>query len=327
MPNRARGRWLIVNLLMIPVHRTDLAKAEEMSDPKASVVAEDEQITFFSTIALPTQNGYSIPVHGWIYEPTDNRLIRSRLSAALRIKRDLTRAERDRFEKTFRWFTADSERGKRIAIDIVGKTIVSGPSDGGGHFHAAVSLSKKEVAQHSIDGWVSFSAKLGSDDTRSFVGRCQIVEPEQWLVISDIDDTVKITQVGSKRRVLANTFVNELRAVDGMSKRYQQWSTQGARFHFVSSSPYQLYPTLKAFFTRKKFPDASYTLQPVRMSIGSLQSVFADPFERKVAAISKIIKAYSVPIVLVGDSGERDPEVYGEIARLFPDRVKCILIR
>ena len=220
-------------------------------------------------------------------------------------------------------------RGQRklIAIDVAGTTIISDESDGGGHFRASIELNAEQVAKHAKDGWLSFSAKLGSDDRRAFRGRCQILRSDEWLVISDIDDTIKITGVGSKRRVLANTFVNEFRAVDGMAKRYRDWSLNGARFHFVSSSPYQLYPTLDGFFVAETFPASSYSLQSVRMSVRSLRSIFADPFERKVDAIGKILEHYTVPVVLVGDSGERDPEVYGEIARKFSAKVKAILIR
>ena len=32
-------------------------------------------------------------------------------------------------------------------------------------------------------------------------------------------------------------------------------------------------------------------------------------------------------LVLVGDSGERDPEIYGNIARMYPKRVRRIFIR
>ena len=31
--------------------------------------------------------------------------------------------------------------------------------------------------------------------------------------------------------------------------------------------------------------------------------------------------------VLVGDSGERDPEIYGELARKYPNKIVSILIR
>ena len=32
-------------------------------------------------------------------------------------------------------------------------------------------------------------------------------------------------------------------------------------------------------------------------------------------------------LVLVGDSGERDPEIYGNVARMYPKRVRRIFIR
>jgi phosphatidate phosphatase APP1 len=36
---------------------------------------------------------------------------------------------------------------------------------------------------------------------------------------------------------------------------------------------------------------------------------------------------FSQPVVLVGDSGEKDPEVYEQIREEFPGRVKAIYIR
>ena len=80
-----------------------------MPKSNPSAIADDEQLTFFPTIALPNGDGITVPIHGWIYEPSDNKLLRSRLSSALRIKRELTATERQRFGERFRWFTADSE--------------------------------------------------------------------------------------------------------------------------------------------------------------------------------------------------------------------------
>ena len=35
----------------------------------------------------------------------------------------------------------------------------------------------------------------------------------------------------------------------------------------------------------------------------------------------------ALPFVLIGDSGERDPEIYSEAVRRHPDRIKVIYIR
>lgn len=54
----------------------------------------------------------------------------------------------------------------------------------------------------------------------------------------------------------------------------------------------------------------------------------ADPRNTKPPAIEAILGVFPERrFCLVGDSGEKDPEVYGEIACQHPERIACILIR
>ena len=53
-----------------------------------------------------------------------------------------------------------------------------------------------------------------------------------------------------------------------------------------------------------------------------------DPSETKPLAIEKVIGRFPKrQLILVGDSGEKDPEVYGRVARNYPKRVRRVLIR
>ena len=48
----------------------------------------------------------------------------------------------------------------------------------------------------------------------------------------------------------------------------------------------------------------------------------------KSSVIRNLIKAFpGRQFILVGDSGEHDPEVYGAMARRFPGQIACTLIR
>jgi len=50
--------------------------------------------------------------------------------------------------------------------------------------------------------------------------------------------------------------------------------------------------------------------------------------EYKVGVIDALMRRFPErQFVLVGDSGERDPEVYRELASRFPNQVRAILIR
>jgi phosphatidate phosphatase APP1 len=152
-------------------------------------------------------------------------------------------------------------------------------------------------------------------------------------VISDIDDTVKISHVLEKKRLMRHTFMEEFQAVSGMAQLYQSWKdTHNASFHYVSSSPWQLYSELASFFSREGFPDAaSFHLKEVRLKDRldrTLLNLFADPMTSKISKISSIMDTFPTrTFILVGDTGERDPEVYGEICRRYPNQVQRVFLR
>jgi phosphatidate phosphatase APP1 len=50
--------------------------------------------------------------------------------------------------------------------------------------------------------------------------------------------------------------------------------------------------------------------------------------EHKTRAIEAILRSYpALPFVLSGDSGERDPEIYADIVRRYPRRIRAVYIR
>ncbi len=113
-----------------------------------------------------------------------------------------------------------------------------------------------------------------------------------------------------------------------MAALYREWSTDDTGFHFVSSSPWQLYDPLREFLDRDGFPWASFSLKPVRFRDETLIDLFKKGTETKPAAIEKILDRYpDREFVLVGDSGEQDPEVYADLLRNRPDQILKIYIR
>jgi phosphatidate phosphatase APP1 len=114
-----------------------------------------------------------------------------------------------------------------------------------------------------------------------------------------------------------------------MAEVYQNWAAQGASFHYASSSPWQLYHPLRSFLDAGGFPSGSVHLRWFRIR--------DEMFKRwrllrkkssKIGVINGIIKRLPKRrFVLVGDSGERDPEIYAKLARKYPNRVHSILIR
>jgi hypothetical protein len=159
-------------------------------------------------------------------------------------------------------------------------------------------------------------------------GRVHLVDDEGLSVISDIDDTVKVTAVGNRRELLANTLLREFRAVPGMPEVYRGWETCGAAFHYVSASPWQLASCLDGFFTECGLPSGSMHLKLFRLKDSTPLGRLPSRKSSKRRVIERILEDFPRRrFLLVGDSGERDPEVYAAVARRYPQRVPAVLIR
>ncbi|KAI9270558.1 hypothetical protein BDA99DRAFT_323580 [Phascolomyces articulosus] len=108
-----------------------------------------------------------------------------------------------------------------------------------------------------------------------------------------------------------------------MSDVYQYWSNQGVHVHYVSNSPWQVYPALSEFIRDRHFPAGSMHLRAI--STGDL--IRRKPGQHKLDVIPQILQDFpSRKFILVGDSGERDPEIYQQIYKQYPNQIIKIFI-
>jgi phosphatidate phosphatase APP1 len=144
-------------------------------------------------------------------------------------------------------------------------------------------------------------------------------------VISDIDDTVLQTGVGNKlrmaRRVLS-TSAHDLRTYAHAPALYGIWAKRGYPLVFVSGSPQNLYPKLTRFLALKRFPAAPLLLKDFggKHALTEQVAYKLDHIER----VLKLLPGYK--LLLVGDSGESDPEIYAKVAQKHRGRVLAIMI-
>jgi len=157
-------------------------------------------------------------------------------------------------------------------------------------------------------------------------------EPDGWAVISDIDDTIKITQTGDPIGILRSTFVSEPTPVPGMPELYKfirRTISDKAPWFYLSASPYNLYPFLSDF-RQKYYPQGTMILRDASwMNLaGLLSNLTLGTKEYKVDRMTKIHSWLPQrKMILIGDSTQSDPESYGEIYRNNKHWVRLILIR
>jgi phosphatidate phosphatase APP1 len=201
-------------------------------------------------------------------------------------------------------------------------------SEPNGHFNGNVYRNRHYIGDQGDQNWISFRAITKAGDERIFQGKVHLIEPQGISVISDIDDTIKISNVQDKEALLKNTFFKEFSPVSGMADIYRAWQQDGAVFHYLSASPWQLYPALSSFIAASGFPDGSYNLKNFRMKDETFFNLFSSQEEYKKPIVENLLKKYpGRRFILVGDAGEEDPEIFANAARQYPQQVLHIFIR
>ena len=312
--------------------------------------ADEKQVTFYSTYGHQDGDNWVIPMRLWIHERRGwaEDIAVKKVRAGVR---NLGPEEINSLRSRITDFVADSESGDEVSLvfdhdpaaqeyrvrDSHGNVLESN-LNGFMKGTIEIPLAKAQELlrrQGSQNGWLTYRA-TSSDHTG--MGRVRLLEPVGLSVISDIDDTIKVTEIpAGKKIVVHNTFFRKFASAPEMATTYQQWN--GAAFHYVSGGPWQLYGPLSEFLVSEEggFPEGSFHMKSIPKNLlnvdtwRDLKDLVANEnstFDLKVGYISEIIQAFPArKFILIGDSGEKDPEVYRRIRELFPDKVQEIRIR
>ncbi len=157
----------------------------------------------------------------------------------------------------------------------------------------------------------------------------------RYVVISDIDDTVVYTGVANTVKMLWRLFAQGAQsrvAFPGVTALYQalHHGDSGEDRNpllYVSRGPWVIYEVLDEFFQRHEIP-----VGPV-LFLRDWGLTLRHPLPRrekdyKLAVIRAMVALYrDLPFVLIGDSGQHDPEMYTQVVREHPGRVLAIYIR
>jgi hypothetical protein len=296
----------------------------------------DEFVMFFPTWSHfdPQAQAWRVPIHGWLYE---NEKTSFKRNLGLRLFRRYLRLDEDfpgsdLFRQRASMFVVENCIGRQLSILLGNRVQELPPSGSDGHVHGALNLSVAEAdglaVRTGVGRTLPFRTVLDEGDLRVLAGSAQLIGERGFSVISDIDDTIKITDVVDRREMLLNAFTREFEPVPGMAAVYRRWNEAGAVFHYVSAMPWQLYPPLPPFLSKAGFPAGSIDMQPFRLIDRKSPELLASQNDYKRQTIEPIFKAFPQrKFILLGDTGLHDPEIYGGLARNYPERIAKIYIR
>ncbi|MEA2723590.1 MAG: hypothetical protein QOH59_1361 [Gemmatimonadales bacterium] len=150
-------------------------------------------------------------------------------------------------------------------------------------------------------------------------------------VISDMDDTVLQSHVTDLIRAARMVLLENARTrlpfpgVAAFYRALQEGGTGGAGnpIFYVSSSPWNLYDVIEEFLEAQQIPAGPLLLRDWDLGPSVLRNA-----AYKAGVIREILATYpSLPFILVGDSGQEDPEIYADIVATHPGRILAAYIR
>lgn len=295
----------------------------------AEPLEPDEEALFMNGTARPTADGrLEVDIHAWIFEREHRWGLDTALARYLGLSlRKLSPAARLRFRQRTALFHAESEEDKVIDVVFDGSpTRITMPASGkDGRSNLRIVIDAPRDARE----WVRFHGVTGPGELlHRFRGEALVVPAEGVSVISDIDDTIKRTQVRDRREMLLNTFARRFEAAPRMAAWYRALAEKpDTRFHYLSASPMQLYPALSDFIRGAGFPAGSMHLRE-STTWRTLVPGDEDSRAHKLGTIERLLAEFPQRrFVLIGDSGEADPEIYAQVFRAHPARIDSMVIR
>jgi phosphatidate phosphatase APP1 len=160
--------------------------------------------------------------------------------------------------------------------------------------------------------------------------------PPQLGIVSDIDDTIMVSYATTKlmkfRLMLFNNALTRM-PFEGVSAFYQslQKGTADGEFNplfYLSNSEWNLYDLLYEFIEFNRIPKGPLLLREMEIHVLRFWKMREYNKNHKMDQLRFLLSFFKdMKFILIGDSGQQDPEVYSALIREYPGRVLAVYIR
>lgn len=271
----------------------------------------------------------------WGYGTADSLLVRGRVLQDEGIK---LKEENPSFWENvwnmYRRFATDEVHDARLRVSLgdVHKEVLTNSE---GFFELEIQ------PESPLDGdilWQPLDVSLLSPATegKSTLDQSEVLvvrDNASFGVISDIDDTIVHTAATDLLKMIRIVYLGSAesrRPFDGVADFYQALQNgKGAGYNpifYVSSSAWNMYDVFARFMELNDIPKGPLFLKDVEFDIQQLLSFKHEV--HKLEQIQPIFKRYpQLPFILIGDSGQKDVEIYADLVKRYPNRILGILIR
>lgn len=273
---------------------------------------------------LSKRPGWKVTVVPYIGHGTTTRVhVRGRVVARRRVERRRTGPAAVLLTGLGHYLSAEVA-GKPVVISVA-ESQVQVTSDAEGYVEATLEIADLAPGWHPVEFRV--------EPAEVVPGRVLVVDPDAHLaVVSDIDDTILHTGLTRLIEAVRNTLLvaeHQRRPVAGAAELYAGLVAAAdgrAPVFYVSTGAWNLHTMLEQFLVRHRFPSGPMLMTD--WGPGGTWLFREDSIAFKSRTIIALIDEHPHLLwVLVGDSGQHDPEAYAAVARARPGRLHAVYIR
>ncbi|MCK0168904.1 DUF2183 domain-containing protein [Jannaschia sp. S6380] len=247
-----------------------------------------------------------------------------------RVLTHLRQAEPD--PRQSKWVNLRQMLSLFVTDEVAGVAVAGGGartvSDAEGYVTLEVPVDAADFAAGTP--WAGVPVRIEDDPATELAFPVRLAtDRADWIVISDVDDTMIETGAHSLARNLWTTFTGSAltRQVHADARALMQRLVDGDRnpVFYVSSSPWNLHRFLEGLFARHDIPRGPMFLRDLGVTD---EGVGQGHGTHKGAAIDVILAANpGLDAWLLGDSGQKDAQVYRDAVRRHPGRIRGVALR
>jgi phosphatidate phosphatase APP1 len=230
-----------------------------------------------------------------------------------------------------RRFASDEIAGARVLASF-GELRAETTADEEGFFEVRFRLAEPldgSSRWHPVELELLSPPSPGGGEVRS-KGHVLVPRGAGFGVISDLDDTVvrsSATNLLKMAWIVVRNNAHTRLPFEGVGAFYEalrrgKEGDSSNPIFYVSSSPWNIYDLLEDFLNVHGIPPGPLFLKDWS------PTVLGKHRNYKLGVIRNLLETYEdMPFVLIGDSGEEDPEIYLQVIREHPKRIKTVYIR
>ncbi|MBT8402107.1 MAG: DUF2183 domain-containing protein [Rhodothermia bacterium] len=237
----------------------------------------------------------------------------------------------------YRRFESDEVPYARIAAFVEGHR-VEVEADDEGYFDLRIPVGQDGNIVRSDHAWYPVNLSLvdpaPATDAPPTTAAALIPHPDaSFGVITDVDDTILITNAARRLQMLRTTLFGNARTrlpfpgVADLYRALHQGTGEAPNpVFYLSSSPWNLYDFLAEFMDIHQLPKGPLFLRD--LGIDRTKFFKTSHESHKLAQIRRLMMTFpNLPFILIGDSGQHDPEIYRMAVEHFPGRIPAVYIR